>query len=180
VTLVQERGIHAEVLVSCFHRPTIDRVRELDPGVRTAFLHHVVDGTWHDLAADVAAGGHHALHPWDYMVDEAFMEAARAHGLEVNVWTVDDPERMAVLVDLGVHGLCTTCPTLPATSSTPTAAPRAARPRAAPPAAAATSRATERASRRRPRPTPGRAGERRRPDRAVGQTTSNGSSPGSS
>lgn len=110
VELVQARSLHGRVLVSCFHRPTIDRVRELDAGIATAFLFVLHEGGWESLAADVAAAGHAALHPWEGFVDAELMAAARAHHLEVNVWTVDDPERMAALVELGVHGLCTNVP----------------------------------------------------------------------
>ncbi len=110
VDLVQASQIHDRVLVSCFHYPTIQLVRELDAGIDTAFLHLLIDRSWDELAADVAAAGHQALHPWDYLVDEALVDAARAQGLEVNVWTVDDPERMAQLVEMGVHGLCTNVP----------------------------------------------------------------------
>ena len=110
VALVQERGLHDRVLISCFHYPTIERVRALDPAIRTAFLHILIDRSWAELAADVAAAGHTALHPWDGLVDESLMEAARANGLEVNVWTVDDPARMAQLVELGVDGICTNVP----------------------------------------------------------------------
>lgn len=107
---VARREAHDSVLVSCFHRPTIDRVRALDAAMPTAFLHHIVDGSWDDLAADVDAGGHTALHPWDHVVDETYMAAARSRALTVNVWTVDDPQRMAALVALGVDGLCTNVP----------------------------------------------------------------------
>lgn len=104
------RGSHGEVLVSCFHRPTLDRVRELDPAVPTAFLHHHEPRSWDELAADVAGAGHVALHPWDGVVDVELVAAAKEHGLDVNVWTVDDPDRMAELVALGVDGLCTNVP----------------------------------------------------------------------
>lgn len=110
VAEVRRRGDHDRVLVSCFHRPTLDRVRALDDAIPTAFLHHFVDGSWDDLAADVAAGGHRFLHPWDGVVDADYVAAARAHDLEVNVWTVDDPDRMAALIALGVDGLCTNVP----------------------------------------------------------------------
>jgi glycerophosphoryl diester phosphodiesterase len=110
VGLIQERSLHGRVLVSCFHYPTIELVHELDPAIPTAFLHLLIDRSWDALAADVAAAGHTALHPWDALVDQALMTAATAHGLEVNVWTVDDPARMAELIDLGVHGLCTNVP----------------------------------------------------------------------
>lgn len=110
VELVQERSLRDRVLISCFHYPTIQLIRELDPTIPTAFLHILVDRSWDDLAADVAAAGHVALHPWDGLVDESLMAAATKHGLEVNVWTVDDPERMAQLIALGVDGLCTNVP----------------------------------------------------------------------
>lgn len=110
VELVAERDLHGRVLVSCFHYPTIELVRALDPRIPTAFLHLLIDRSWAELAADVAAAGHTALHPWDGLVDAELMAAATAAGLEVNVWTVDDPERMARLIDLGVHGLCTNVP----------------------------------------------------------------------
>jgi glycerophosphoryl diester phosphodiesterase len=38
------------------------------------------------------------------------VEACRAAGLQVNVWTVDDPERMAELVALEVDGIVTNVP----------------------------------------------------------------------
>ncbi len=110
VALVQARGAVGDVLVSCFHQPTIDRVHALDPAVGTAFLHHYEDRTWDELAAAIAAAGHVALHPWDGVVDAELVDAAHRHGLEVNVWTVDDPARMSALVDLGVEGICTNVP----------------------------------------------------------------------
>jgi glycerophosphoryl diester phosphodiesterase len=110
VELVRDRGLHDRVLISCFHYPTIERVRALDPAIPTAFLHLLIDRSWADLANEVAAAGHAALHPWDGLVDAELVAAAKAQGLEVNVWTVDDPERMAQLIDLGVDGLCTNVP----------------------------------------------------------------------
>ena len=110
VELIQARSLQDRALVSCFHYPTIELVHQLDPTIPTAFLHLLIDRSWDDLAADVAAAGHTALHPWDGLVDESLMAAATAHGLEVNVWTVDDPDRMAQLIALGVHGLCTNTP----------------------------------------------------------------------
>jgi glycerophosphoryl diester phosphodiesterase len=41
------------------------------------------------------------------VVDRAFIRAAHALGLQVHVWTVNDADRMAALLDLGVDGIMT-------------------------------------------------------------------------
>lgn len=46
------------------------------------------------------------------VVDERFVAAAHAHGLAVHVWTIDEPEEMARLIDLGVDGIMTDRPSV--------------------------------------------------------------------
>ncbi len=41
------------------------------------------------------------------VVDRAFVRTAHSRGLQVHVWTVNEPERMAALLDLGVDGIMT-------------------------------------------------------------------------
>ena len=44
------------------------------------------------------------------LVTPAFIEGAHRAGVEVHVWTIDDPAEMATLLDLGVDGIMTDQP----------------------------------------------------------------------
>lgn len=107
VVLLAERGGRDEVLISSFNPTTLVRVRERAPHLATALL--VVEPA-EDIVQVLVAAGHSALHPYDTFVDVELVTACHAAGVKVNVWTVDDPDRMAELLAHGVDGLCTNVP----------------------------------------------------------------------
>jgi glycerophosphoryl diester phosphodiesterase len=101
------RAWGGDVLVSSFQPELVDRVRQIADDVPTALLLYV------DPAAAIdacAAAGHVALHPWDPTVDAELVERCHAAGLAINVWTVDDPDRMRELTAIGVDGIVTNVP----------------------------------------------------------------------
>lgn len=106
-TELQRRGTFERWLISSFRLGTVARFRELLAGVRTAWL---TTGFGAVEIERCVAGGHEAAHPSVDAVDEAKLRAAHAAGLEVNVWTCDDPDRIAELVAWGVDGICTNVP----------------------------------------------------------------------
>jgi glycerophosphoryl diester phosphodiesterase len=107
VALLAERGGHDEVLISSFADHTIARVRERAPHLGTAYLVETDISEAIDVAVN---GGHQAIHPWDPIVTAELVATARQAGLEVNVYTVDEPARMRDLARMGVTGIVTNVP----------------------------------------------------------------------
>lgn len=95
-------------LVSSFHPPTIARCRDGLPEVPTAWLHADDDLT--GVAAEAAAAGHAAVHPWYGWVTAEGVAAAHDRGLAVNVWTVDVPADIERMAACGVDGVVTDVP----------------------------------------------------------------------
>ncbi len=99
------------VLLSSFDWSTVCRARAVAPELAVAWL--VWTGTPGDPAAWVAraaSAGMRALNPQDALVDAGLVTAAHGAGLAVNVWTVDDPERIRALARLGVDAVITNDP----------------------------------------------------------------------
>lgn len=92
-------------LVSSFSSATIRAVRAVAPDVPTAWL-----SVAPPAMTPLAAGGHAAVHPWDAGVTASVVADAHAAGLAVNVWTCNDPDRIAELAALGADGVCTDVP----------------------------------------------------------------------
>jgi glycerophosphoryl diester phosphodiesterase len=77
----------------------------------------VLAGTTLDAAVIAALARHVAVQvPASYggvrFVDERFVALAHDLGLAVHVWTIDDPEEMATLVETGVDGIMTDRPSV--------------------------------------------------------------------
>ena len=102
--------LDARLLVTCFDPRTLDRLRHrAGDRLPTGLLSLV--GPDHAAAVALAlGGGHRALNPWDAHTTAALVADARAAGLQVNVWTVDDPARHVELAGWGVTGLITNEP----------------------------------------------------------------------
>jgi glycerophosphoryl diester phosphodiesterase len=96
-------------IVSSFNVDTLGRLRRTDPTIPLALL------VWGQadpvsLVARAQAHGFEGINPHDLLVDRSFVNRAHDAGLQVNVWTVDDPDRIRQLADFGVDGIITNDP----------------------------------------------------------------------
>ncbi len=98
-----------EVIVSSFDMEAINRIRAIDPRIPTAYLTFEVLAP-ELLVSRVVAAGHTAIHPHVASTSKALVDAAHAADLEVNVWTVNDPDRIAHLASLGTDAVITDVP----------------------------------------------------------------------
>lgn len=107
--LISAYDAAARVIVSSFDISSVDRIRSTDATIPVAWL------VWGQadpgsLIERAVAHGMQAIHPHDLLVDQSFVDRAHGAGLGVNVWTVDQPERIRELAALGVDGIITNTP----------------------------------------------------------------------
>jgi glycerophosphoryl diester phosphodiesterase len=94
----------ADAYVSSFWWSALVGAREAAPAVRRAFIYSGAP----DLAALIGGAreiGLWAIHPNHRYVTPELVAAAHGAGLQVNTWTVNEPERIAAMVRLGVDGI---------------------------------------------------------------------------
>jgi glycerophosphoryl diester phosphodiesterase len=104
---LRPRDLTARTVIMGFHRETVQRVRELDPAIRTALLvaRSQIDRagvpatdavTWATAVGATALGLQHTA------VDAAVVAAARRAGVLLGAWTVNEEADIRRMLDLGV------------------------------------------------------------------------------
>lgn len=107
--VLEEEGVAARTTIQSFDPRTLQAARAMDPSLSLALL---VGSGGGSLEENVAALGFTpTIYSPDYrLVDAALVEAAQAQGMEVIPWTVNAPDDMERLQQLGVDGLITDYP----------------------------------------------------------------------
>jgi glycerophosphoryl diester phosphodiesterase len=109
VRLVRHHGLECRVLLSSFNPLALRTSRRLAPDVPRALLLWRGQKGW-EQAAFRRVTVFEACHPHDLMTDRHTIAAEHARGRRVNVWTVNDADRMRELLLLGADGLITDVP----------------------------------------------------------------------
>jgi glycerophosphoryl diester phosphodiesterase len=117
-TVVHDCGRAEDVILASEHDRVISRVRTLAPDIATSFATgDVVDFIQRVSTGQLAeyrpAGLALQLPPEFHgvpLVTAETVTAAHALGLEIHVWTINEPQEMERLLDLGVDGIMSDFP----------------------------------------------------------------------
>lgn len=120
ISVVQRAAAHDRILLASFSDARIGRIRRvLGPAVATSLATREVARLWlsayagrprRPARAGVVAAQVPVRHGRLRVVDRRFVDHAHRLGLQVHVWTVDEPAEMHDLLDLGVDGIMTDHP----------------------------------------------------------------------
>ncbi|MDH3199356.1 MAG: glycerophosphodiester phosphodiesterase [Myxococcales bacterium] len=116
---ISHHRIHDRVLVASEHDEVGDAFRKVSKGlVATSAGFRGAMGFWMRVLSRTARWGSFAFDalqiPPTYrnlrLTTARFVEAAHHHGIQVHVWTIDDPAQMRELLDAGVDAIITDLP----------------------------------------------------------------------
>ena len=108
LTAVLQRDLLPGTLFSSFSDRVLETLRGLSSDARIGVLVSPgAPGRWRERARAVGA---EAVNFWVGLASADAVATAHADGLLVNVYTVDDPDPMRALCDLGVDGIFTNYP----------------------------------------------------------------------
>ncbi len=105
VAILHEHEAVSNCVVSSANIEALEHVRDLDPSIRRGYILAQSIG-------EVAALDVDFLSVSSRLVTPGLIDAARAAGKQVHVWTVNTPRQMTRLIDLGVHNIITDVPVL--------------------------------------------------------------------
>jgi glycerophosphoryl diester phosphodiesterase len=114
--LLAAAGRTSEVIVGSFDQERLDAYRQAAPGAPTSATQAEVAAFWSGGPPPQAEGFCAFQVPARFadleVVTTSFVERAHEAGVEVHVWTVDDPAEMRRLAELGVDAIITDRPAL--------------------------------------------------------------------
>lgn len=107
--LIRRHRIEQQVIVSSFDHHSMQKFHGLAPDVKTGLLY---DCCLVDVIGYATKLGASALHPFyaTVHVQPELVAVAHAGDLDVNVWTVNDPEHMRMCIAAGVDAIITNYP----------------------------------------------------------------------
>ncbi|RMF69125.1 MAG: glycerophosphodiester phosphodiesterase [Calditrichaeota bacterium] len=112
VEVLRKYQMQERAIVSSFNPLVIRRIRKLDREILTGFL---IDKSFNVRRSEIfltKLTGAQAIHLDKSLATESFLKKIRDLGYYALVWSVNDPQRLKQLSDLGVEGIITDRPDL--------------------------------------------------------------------
>lgn len=123
IAVIRAHAMERRVLISSFQFSNLRRVRALAPDLPIGLL-YVSAAFSQRLVRWLNPGLHpEAHHPSSYLLTSSAIDWYHAHGLRVNVWTVNEPAQMRSLAAAGADGLITDDPALAVRTLRPASPP---------------------------------------------------------
>lgn len=108
IAMTKKFNMEDRVIYSSFNHASVMKIKELDKNAKTGFLY--ADGPL-DMPEYGQKHGVDALHPALYNLQyPGFIQDAKARGLALNVWTVNEPEHLHMACKFGVDSIITNYP----------------------------------------------------------------------
>ena len=106
VALAKKHELTDKILVSSFHHDYLAKIKELDPALATGALFDEPV----DLSEIIASCHPDAINPKYTLATKELVQQAHSLGLQVNVYTVNDPLSMKQMLKNKVDGMITNFP----------------------------------------------------------------------
>jgi glycerophosphoryl diester phosphodiesterase len=106
---IRKAGLTSRATVQSFDWRTLAVVQAEAPEIATVFL---TGSKFPDAPKRVRAAGGRIWSPYFLELDQEKLQEARELGLQVVVWTVNEPAHIAAMLDLGVDGIISDRPDL--------------------------------------------------------------------
>jgi glycerophosphoryl diester phosphodiesterase len=104
-----EAGMEAKVIISSFFHPSLLKVKELAPRIKTGVIISSLPVFPVNLALDANAN---VIFPKYTRLNREFIEEAVEKGIQIYPWTVNTREDLERVLELGVDGIVTDNPCL--------------------------------------------------------------------
>ena len=99
---VKAYGLVDRVVISSFNHQSVKRMKEIAPEIKCGLL---TESWILDAGAYVKDHGFECFHPLFVMLKPDMVGDLRAHGVEINTWTVNEEEHIGWMIDARVDGI---------------------------------------------------------------------------
>lgn len=107
IETINKYNMQDKVILSSFNHYSLKLCKEIDKNIKTGILYTANLYKPYDYAKTVDAD---AIHPYYYTITSEVVKEAKANGIMINPFTVDDINCMKYFVGIGIDGIITNYP----------------------------------------------------------------------